>query len=227
MTRSIHHPAFAARNLMVGTLFNIVFGTLWISNGLNVLQRMQSLFLFSALAVVAITLLVACLHLLWSVRRFPLHMPVDEFQRKSRAGNLATAIEFVGSTILSILLVLAGRSELVLPLIVSSVGLYLLALASILRLVHYYIAGALLCLLPIVIILLIPAVIPLDGAWAMPETGRLILIGLIGRHPVWSGIAESQSDSRPPPQAACRGNAGSSGTRIAGRTFCRKKEQRR
>jgi len=180
MTRSIHHPAFAARNLMVGTLFNIVFGTLWISNGLNALQRMQSLFLFSALAVVAITLLVACLHLLWSVRRFPLHMPVDEFQRQSRAGNLATTIEFVGSTILSILLVLAGRSELVLPLIVSSVGLYLLALASILRLVHYSIAGALLCLLPLVIIILIPAVIPLDGAWAMPETGRLILIGLIG-----------------------------------------------
>ena len=65
-------------------------------------------------------------------------------------------------------------------MIVLSVGLYLLALAPILSLVHYYFVGALLCLLPIGTVLLVPATIPLAGALAYPGTGWLILVGLIG-----------------------------------------------
>jgi hypothetical protein len=75
----------------------------------------------------------------------------------------------VGSTVLSILLVLFGRSELVLPLIVLSVGLYLLVLAPILGLVQYYVVGALLCILPIGTVVL-----------ATPGNSWLIIIGLIG-----------------------------------------------
>jgi hypothetical protein len=161
MLLPMQHPAFTARSLTLGTLFNIVFGTLWVGNGLHAFQSMQTLFLFAALAVVTTTLLVACL-------RFPLQMPADEFQCKNRAVSSATIIQLVGSTVLSILLVLAGRSELVLPMIVLSVGLYLLALAPILSLVHYYFVGALLCLLPIGTVLLVPATIPLAGALAYP-----------------------------------------------------------
>jgi len=153
----------------LGTLFNIVFGTLWVGNGLHAFQTMQTLFLFAALAVVSTTLLVACLRLFRSVRRFPLQMPADEFQCKNRAINRATIIELVGSTALSILLVLVGRSELILPLIVLSVGLYLLVLAPILGLVQYYVVGALLCILPIGTVVL-----------ATPGTSWLIIVGLIG-----------------------------------------------
>jgi hypothetical protein len=153
----------------LGTLFNIVFGTLWVGNGLHAFQTMQTLFLFAALGAVSTTLLVACFRLFRSVRRFPLQMPADEFQRKNRALNYALIIELVGSTVLSILLVLFGRSELVLPLIVLSVGLYLLVLAPILGLVQYYVAGALLCILPIGTVVL-----------ATPGNSWLIIIGLIG-----------------------------------------------
>jgi hypothetical protein len=114
------------------------------------------------------------------MRSFPLRMPADEFQCKNRAMNNATIIQLVGSTILSILLMLVGRSELLLPMIVFSVGLYLLALAPILSLVHYYIVGTLLCLLPIGIVMLVPATIPLAGVGTSPGTGWLILVGLIG-----------------------------------------------
>src|SRR5690348_1417948 len=110
------HPAFTARNLALGTLFNIGFGTLWIGNGLRAILSMQTLFLFAALVVVTTTLLVVCLRLFRSVRSFPLQMPVDELRRKNRAITGATLIELVGSTVLSILLMLFGRSELVLPL---------------------------------------------------------------------------------------------------------------
>jgi hypothetical protein len=54
--------------------------------------------------------------------------------------------------------VLVGRSELMLPLIVLSVGLYLLVLAPILGLVQYYVVGAL----------------------ATPGNSWLIIVGLIG-----------------------------------------------
>jgi hypothetical protein len=180
MLHSIQSPAFEARNLMIGTLSNIVFGTLWLIIGLNASQSMQRLFLFPVLAIVALILLAACLRLLWTVSCFPLHMPAGEVRRKGRMVNLVTLIEFVGSTLAAFLLGLAGRNELVLPMIVTSVGLYLLALASILRLTHYALVGTLLCLLPSGIILLVPAVIPLAGAGVSPDTGRLVLIGLIG-----------------------------------------------
>jgi hypothetical protein len=176
----IRRPAFTARSLTLGTLFNIIFGTLWIGNGLHAFQSMETLLLFAALAVVTTTLVVACLSLFRSLRRFPLQMPVDEFQCKNRAMKSATIIQLAGSTVLSLLLVLFGRSELLLPMIVLSVGLYLLALAPILSLVHYYIVGALLCFLPIGIVMLVPATIPLAGKGASPGTGWLILVGLIG-----------------------------------------------
>ncbi len=169
MSLQIRRPAFTARSVTLGTLFNIVFGTLWVGNGLHAFQTMQTLFLFAALAVVSTTLLVACLRLFRSVRRFPLQMPADEFQCKNRAINRATIIELVGSTALSILLVLVGRSELILPLIVLSVGLYLLVLAPILGLVQYYVVGALLCILPIGTVVL-----------ATPGNSWLIIVGLIG-----------------------------------------------
>ncbi len=180
MLRHIRRPAFTARSLTLGPLFNIIFGTLWLGNGLYSLQSIQTLFLFAALAVVTTTLLVACLSLFRSVHRFPLQMPADELQYKNRAITRTTIIQLVGSTILSLLLVLVGRSELMLPMLVLSVGLYLLALAPILRLVHYYIVGALLCLLPIGIVLLAPATISLTGAGTSPGTGWLILVSLIG-----------------------------------------------
>ena len=141
MSLQIRHPAFIARNVTSGALLNIFFGTLWIGNGLLALKTMQTLFLFAALAAVSMTFLVVGFRLFRSVRRFPLQMPADEFQRKNRALNCALIIELVGSTVLSILLVLFGRSELVLPVIVLSVGLYLLAPALILGLVQYYVAG--------------------------------------------------------------------------------------
>jgi len=169
MSLQLRRPAFTARSVTLGTLFNIVFGTLWVGNGLHAFQTMQTLFLFAALAVVSTTLLVACLRLFRSVRRFPLQMPADEFQRKNRALNCALIIELVVSTVLSILLVLVGRSELVLPVIVLSVGLYLLAPALILGLVQYYVAGALLCILPIGTVVL-----------ATPGNSWLIIVGLIG-----------------------------------------------
>lgn len=169
MSLQIRRPAFTARSVTLGTLFNIVFGTLWVGNGLHAFQSMQTLFLFAALGAVSTTLLVACLRLFRSVRRFPLQMPADEFQCKNRAVSSATIIELVGSTALSILLVLFGRSELILPLIVLSVGLYLLVLAPILGLVQYYVAGALLCILPIGTVVL-----------ATPGTSWLIIVGLIG-----------------------------------------------
>ena len=170
MSLQIRRPAFTARSVTLGTLFNIVFGTLWVGNGLHAFQTMQTLFLFAALAVVSTTLLVACLRLFRSVHRFPLQMSADEFQCKNRAINRATIIELVGSTALSILLVLVGRSELILPLIVLSVGLYLLVLAPILGLVQYYVVGALLCILPIGTVVL-----------ATPGNSWLIIVGLIGR----------------------------------------------
>ena len=104
MLLPMQHPAFTARSLTLGALFNIVFGTLWAGNGLHAFQSMQTLFLFAALAVVTTTLLVACLRLFRSVRRFPLQMPADEFQCKNRAVSSATIIQLVGSTVLSILL---------------------------------------------------------------------------------------------------------------------------
>ena len=169
MSLQIRRPAFTARSVTLGTLFNIVFGTLWVGNGLHTFQTMQTLFLFAALAVVSTMLLVACLRLFRSVRRFPLQMPADEFQCKNRAVSSATIIELVGSTALSILLVLFGRSELIVPLIVLSVGLYLLVLAPILGLVQYYVVGALLCILPIGTVVL-----------ATPGNSWLIIVGLIG-----------------------------------------------
>ena len=169
MSLQIRRPAFTARSVTLGTLFNIVFGTLWVGNGLHAFQTMQTLFLFAALGAVSTTLLVACFRLFRSVRRFPLQMPADEFQRKNRALNCALIIELVGSTVLSILLVLFGRSELVLPLIVLSVGLYLLVLAPILGLVQYYVVGALLCILPIGTVV-----------QATPGNSWLIIVGLIG-----------------------------------------------
>ena len=169
MSLQIRRPAFTARSVTLGTLFNIVFGTLWVGNGLHAFQTMQTLFLFAALAVVSTTLLVACLRLFRSVRRFPLQMPADEFQCKNRAVSSATIIELVVSTVLSILLVLFGRSELILPLIVLSVGLYLLVLAPILGLVQYYVVGALLCILPIGTVVL-----------ATPGNSWLIIVGFIG-----------------------------------------------
>ena len=169
MSRQIRHPAFIARNVTFGALLNIIFGTLWVGDGLLALKTMQTLFLFAALAAVSITFLVVSFRLFRSVRRFPLHMPADEFQRKNRALNCALIIELVGSTVLSILLVLFGRSELVLPVIVLSVGLYLLAPALILGLVQYYVAGALLCILPIGTVVL-----------ATPGNSWLIIVGFIG-----------------------------------------------
>jgi hypothetical protein len=169
MSLQIRRPAFTARSVTLGTLFNIVFGTLWVGNGLLALKTMQTLFLFAALAAVSITFLVVSFRLFRSVRRFPLQMPANEFQRKNRALNCALIIELVGSTVLSILLVLFGRSELVLPVIVLSVGLYLLAPALILGLVQYFVAGALLCILPIGTVVL-----------ATPGNSWLIIVGFIG-----------------------------------------------
>jgi len=169
MSLQIRHPAFIARNVTFGALLNIFFGTLWLGNGLLALKTMQTLFLFAALAAVSITFLVVSFRLFRSVRRFPLQMPADEFQRKNRALNCALIIELVGSTVLSILLVLFGRSDLVLPVIVLSVGLYLLAPALILGLIQYYVAGALFCILPIGTVVLAP-----------PGNSWLIIVGFIG-----------------------------------------------
>jgi len=121
--------------------------------------------------------------------------------------------------------VLFGRSELVLPLIVLSVGLYLLVLAPILGLVHYSIFGALLCLLPIGIVLLVPATIPLAGALASPGTGWLILIGLIGGSIQFS-LASVNLILTVSLRRRLRGEeTGRSGIWVEGRT-CAKKEQR-
>jgi hypothetical protein len=120
--RHMRRPAFTARSLTLGALFNIIFGTLWLGNGLYALESIQTL--FAALAVVTTTLLVASLSLFRSLRRFPLQMPADELQYRNRAISRTTIIQLVGSTILSLLLMLVGRSELMLPMLVLSVGLY-------------------------------------------------------------------------------------------------------
>jgi hypothetical protein len=169
MSLQLRRSAFTARSVTLGTFFNIIFGTLWVGNGLHAFQTMQPLFLFVALAVVSTTLLVADLHLFRSVRHFSLPMLTDEFQRKNRTINHATIIELAGSIVLSIILVFVGRNDLVLPLIVLSVGLYLLVLAPILGLVQYYVVGVMLCTLPIGTVLL-----------ATPGKNWLILIGLLG-----------------------------------------------
>lgn len=169
MPLQIRNPAFIARNVTLGALLNIIFGTLWVGDGLLALKAMPTLFLFAALAALSTTLLVAGFYLFRSVRHFPLQMPGDELQRKNHALNGTTILELVGSTLLSILLVLFGRSELVLPVIVLSVGLYLLVVALILGLLQYYVAGTLLCLLPIGTVVL-----------ATPSSSWVIIVGFIG-----------------------------------------------
>jgi len=169
MALSIRRPDFTARNITFGTLLNILFGTLWVGAGLLALKNKQTLFLFVALGALSMALLVADFRLFRSARRFPLLMLTDTFQRKNRAINRATIIELVGSTVLSILLTLVGKSDVVLPVIVLSVGVYLLVLALILGLLQYYVAGALLCILPIGTVVL-----------ATPSTSWLILVGCLG-----------------------------------------------
>lgn len=162
-------PSFVARGLTLGAAVATFFGTLWVIDGINALQG-PSLFtlpIFAALALLTLSLVVACVRLLTTASLFPVYGDQQVVKQANWYINVATVIQIVVSVVGPGLLILWGHSDLAFPATVVSVGLYLLALAPLLRLPHFYIVGGLLCGIPIASIWFVPATIGTLQNWTV------------------------------------------------------------
>ncbi len=171
------HPSFVARGLTLGSAFATFYGTLWVINGINALHAPASIMTiaFILLAGLSISLAIACVRLFMTASLFPAQGDAHMIKQANRYINYATVIQVIISVGGPAILIALGRSDIVFPAIVVSVGLYLLALAPLLRIPHYYIAGTLLCVIPVAIVLFTPATTQLAG---MEVNNWLIINGI-------------------------------------------------
>lgn len=173
-------PSFTVRSMALGALFTSIFGTLWLINGINSLQTMYALLLFALIALLSLTLLAIGLRLFTSARRISLQGQPEALRWANRYVNSATIIQLVVSFGVAPVLLLVGGGNLIFPAVVLSVGLYLLALAPLFRLKHYYIIGALLCLIPVATVLLVPTFVNIGKTPVCIINSWTATVGIVG-----------------------------------------------
>ncbi|GHO97600.1 hypothetical protein KSF_076480 [Reticulibacter mediterranei] len=156
---------YVARTLTIGAAAATIFGTLWVVQGINASHApaQVALPLFAAQTLLALGMAVACIRLFTTARLFTPDGDQGAMKQADRYINIATVVQIVASVVGPALLTLWGRANLALPVTIVSVGLFMLALAPILRIPHYALVGALLCVLPIVSVLCVPATIMVAG----------------------------------------------------------------
>ena len=152
---------YVARTLTIGAAAATFFGTLWIVNGINAAytSALVAFVLFAILALLTLGLAIACIRLFTTARSFTPSGDLQAMKHANRYINIATVVQIVANVAGSALLMLWGHADLVLPETVLTVGLYLLALAPLLRIPHYYLVGGFLTVLPIASVLCVPATI--------------------------------------------------------------------
>lgn len=156
-------PLYIARTLTMGAAAAALFGTLWFVNGINAAPAQMALPLFAFLALLTLGITVACIRLFITAHAFTPSGDQQTIKLANRYVNSASVLQLVANVVASALLMLGGHADLVLPETVVTVGLYMLALAPLLRLPHYYVVGGLLTILPIVSVFSVPAIMVVGG----------------------------------------------------------------
>lgn len=156
---------YVARSLTIGAAVSTIFGTIWVVEGINGahVPARVALPLFAVLALLALSMAVACIRLFTTGRHFTPSGDQRAMKQANRYINIVTVMQMVASVVGPALLTLWGHANLALPETVVTVGLLMLAFAALMRIPHYYIVGGLLCVIPIVSVLCVPTTITVAG----------------------------------------------------------------
>lgn len=170
---------YIARALTIGASASTLFGALWIVQGITALQAPLpvAFLLFVVLALLTLGMTIACTRLFVTAGAFKPSGDQQAIKQADAYTNIAVTALVVVSGAALVILTLWGYATLTLPATIISVGLFTLALAPVLRTPHYYVAGILLCVIPPVIVLSVPATIVVAEN-TLP--GWTIINGIVG-----------------------------------------------
>lgn len=154
-----------------GALFMTGFGAVW-ALGATAATTSTTQTVVAIVGVVAVTiaLLIPSLGLLRASRGIPdddsVVGPYDE-KRTGRLFNLVFAVQGVAIALTILICNLTGHTEFIAPVIAIVVGAHFLPLAALFDVRLYYATGALMILIPIVVMLAVPSTrdIGQESAW--------------------------------------------------------------
>jgi hypothetical protein len=152
-------PGSAVRGVASGVLFMAFFGTLWASIGTGGLQGWGGPWLAIVTVLVGIGLLLGGISLLLASQRLPNQVAEADARRGRRTGiwfGIVFATEGLLIGIASVICNALHRFDLFFPIMALIVGVHFFPLAALFQVKIHYVAGALLCLLAIITLLVVP-----------------------------------------------------------------------
>jgi hypothetical protein len=181
-------PGPTLRGMASAVLFLAFFSTLWALVGIAGLRGLDGNALLIVAILIGLALLVAGISLNRAARRLPQRAAgaaAQERQRKNKWFLLIFVTELLLILIAHVLLSLVNRLDLFIPATLLIVGIHFFPLAALFRVKIYYPAGALLCALVIVTLLVVPQRLKLDGlqiaAWqVVPGLSAAIILWASG-----------------------------------------------
>jgi hypothetical protein len=153
-------PGAAVRGAAYGVLFMSFFGTLWASIGMGGLQGWGFPWLLIAAVTVGIALLTGGISLILTSRRLSNQVSEADAQHWKRVGiwfGIIFTTEGMAIGLASAICNATNHFDFLFPVMAIIVGVHFFPLAFLLQVRTHYIAGALLCLLSIITLLLVPA----------------------------------------------------------------------
>lgn len=159
-------PGDAIRGIASGVLFMAFFGTLWAGIGIGAMQGWGWPWLTIVTLLIGIALLGAGISLLLSARNLPDDVSEADAQQGKRTGiwfGIIFAAEFLFIAIAAWICNAVNRFDLFFPIMALIVGLHFFPLAALFRVKIHYLAGALICLIALITLLVVPESANLAG----------------------------------------------------------------
>ena len=192
------------RGVASGVFFMAFFSTLWASIGIGGLQGWGELWLLIAVLLVGIGLLIGGISLFRASRQLP-NQVAEADARQWKGRGIWFGVIFTSEGILigvaSGICNAINRFDLFFPIMALIVGVHFFPLAALFEVKVHYLAGALLCLLAIITLLVVPESIKPGGQqitaqWVVLGFGAALILWGVGVYLWLSGkrlLAPSKS----------------------------------
>ncbi|MGH2558298.1 MAG: DUF7010 family protein, partial [Thermomicrobiales bacterium] len=213
-TSSIMAPS-VGRGYATGALFMTGFGAVWALGAASAVSAstMQTAVAIACVVAMTIALLVLSLALWRAAPQVHVHFPNDDPERQAderRTGRLFNLVFLAQGAAIALTIIICvsiDRTEYIPPVIAFIVGAHFLPLAALFKVRLYYATGALMMLIPLVVMIAVSETRDIGRAsvWmAIPMTGSAMVLWLTAVGVLRMGRAslETKSTPRPAPRLA-------------------------
>ena len=173
----------SVRGVATGVLFLALFGALWAAMGINGLKGWEEPWLLVVVMLFGLALLLAGVSLLRASRRSPAtKIEIKGGQSRSKWFRIVFATELITIVIAMAICRAVNRFDLFYPVMMLIVGIHFFPLAHLFRVKKYHVAGALLCSLAVVTLLVVPEQFHLSN---LQVAAWLVILGFGGAFILW------------------------------------------